>query len=95
MHQFIITQQPHLVKTSEHLDDHDSFEPIKLGCAVDNNDITKTESTYGKLSVVVTYRDCYIEKNGKQALLLIGLGNGVAVNTLFGLTTLLSWKIVI
>ena len=61
----------------ENVYNHDTFDTNKLACAVDNYALAKTESTYGKLTTVVTYRTCYIEKNGKQALLPIVLGNGV------------------
>ena len=47
VHQWIIIQHPHLVKTYEIFDKCDAFEPIKIACAVDN-DAKKTESTYGK-----------------------------------------------
>ena len=62
---------------------------------MENYALTKTESTYGKLTVVVTYCTRYIGENGKQALLPIGLGNILSVNTLLGLPTFISWKIVL
>ena len=68
---------------------------LNLIVLVENDDITKTESTYGKTTVVVTYRDFHIEKNVKQSLLKIGIGNGVAFNSLLGLPTLHSWKFVL
>ena len=60
-----------------------------------NNALTKNESTYGKITVVVTYCDFYIGKNGKQYLLPIIIGNSVSVNNLLGLSKFFSWKIVL
>ena len=91
----IITKHPHMVEIYEKMDIRDEFLPIEIACAVDNYAITKTESTYGKISVVVTYHTNYIGENGKQSLLPIGIGNGVSVNTLIGLPTFFSWKIVL
>ena len=54
VHQRVITQHPHLVETYEQFVEHDEFESIKLAFNVDNNSLTKTESTYGKLTAVVT-----------------------------------------
>ena len=60
---------------------------------MDNDALKKTGSTYVTITVIVTYRNSYIEKNGKKYLLLIGLGNSVAVNIILGLPTYCSWKI--
>ena len=57
-----------------------------------NDALTESESIFGKLTMVVTNRTCYIDKNGKQYLLTIGLDNGVSVNTLIGMSTFRSWK---
>ena len=70
------------METYEQLKNRDSFKPNKLSCAVDKNDLTKTESTYEKIIVFVTYHTVCIDKNGKQCLLPIGLDNGVTVRTL-------------
>ena len=89
VHQMNITQHSHLVETYEFFYNHSAFEPIKLACAVDRDDLKKTESNFGKFTAVVTYRNYYIEGNGQNALLLIVIGNGVAVNTLLILLTFL------
>ena len=81
------------METYSQLDDHNSFEPIKISGAVDNGDITKTEITYGKLAMVLTYHTTYIDKIGKKSLLLIGLSNSVSVNTLIRLPTFCSLKL--
>ena len=52
MHQCIITQHPHLVETYEQFYNRDTFEPIKLNCDVENEHITKSQSTYVKLAAV-------------------------------------------
>ena len=61
VHQCITTHHPHLIETYEFFDDCDTFEPSKLECAVDNDDHTKNESTYGKRTNVVTYHTLYID----------------------------------
>ena len=71
-------------------DVRDAFEPNILSCAVENDYLTKTESTYVKISAVVTYHTCYIKENGKQDLLLISLGNSVAVKILLIMLTFIS-----
>ena len=93
VHQWIITQHPHLVEICEKFDDRDVFEPIKLTCAVYNDVLTSNEFTYVKINAIVTYCTRYIETNGKQALLLIGLGNSVSVNIFCRLPTFCSWEI--
>ena len=60
--QCIIIQHPYMVEIYKQFDIRDAFEPIKLTCSVDNNALTKTESNYGKLPMVVTYHTFYIEK---------------------------------
>ena len=59
---------------------------------MENDSLTKTESTYEEITAAVTYRTRYIEKDCRQALLTIGLGNVVAVNTLLVLPTFCSCK---
>ena len=92
VHQYSMTRHPHLVEIYKQLHNCDTFVTIKIACYVDNDALIKTESTSGKLDTVVTYRTLYINKNGKKYLLPIGLGSSVAVNTLLGLTTFLSWN---
>ena len=79
----------------EQFDDRGLFEPIKLACAVDKYFLTKTYSTYVKITSFLTYRTCYIDENGKQSVLVIGLGNGVAANTILLLGNFCSWEIVL
>ena len=74
LHQWNITQHPELVETYEKFDNHDVFLPFKLYFDVDNDSLAKTESNYGKIPPVVTYSTRYIEKNGKQDLILISIG---------------------
>ena len=62
---------------------------------MENDAPTKTESTYGKLTAVVTYSTRYIEKKGKQVLTPIVLGNGVSVNTIIILPTFFCWEVVL
>ena len=45
---------PHLLEKYEKFDDRDEFEIIKLTCDVGTEYLTKTDSTYGKLTLVVT-----------------------------------------
>ena len=54
MHQWNSHQHPHQVETYENVGNHGVLEPIKIVCDVDNYDLTKTESTYGKITAVVT-----------------------------------------
>ena len=72
--------------------DPNLFDLNKLYCDVYNDALTESESIFGKLTMVVTNRTCYIDKNEKQYLLTIGLDNGVSVNTLIGISTFRSWK---
>ena len=37
LYQWTITQHLHMVEPYEHFDNHDSFEHIKVSCAVDND----------------------------------------------------------
>ena len=37
VYQWTITQHLHMVEPYEHFDNHDSFEHIKVSCAVDND----------------------------------------------------------
>ena len=52
-------------RKNENFHDHDSFEPIKIACDMENDSTTKTESTHSKLTMVVMFYTNYIDKNGK------------------------------
>ena len=58
---------------------------------MDNSYVTKIESTHRKLAAVSTYSTIYIDKNRKQAILTIGLGNGVAVNNIIIMAIFCGW----
>ena len=53
VYQWLVTSHPHLVAKYIQFDDIMPFESLQLHCAVE--DLTKTESMYGKLTAIVCY----------------------------------------
>ena len=92
LHQWVITQHPHLVESYEQFDDANPFRPITLDCAVPQSE---AEKTTGKLTAVVTYKTRYMDEQGKRLTLSFGLGAAIRVNAIIGLPTLRKWKIVL
>ena len=66
-----MTSHPHLVVEYILFDDHRLFEPLQLYCAVE--DLVQTESTHGKLNIIVRYW-LRCKKDGRQVILSFGLG---------------------
>ena len=92
LHQWIITEYPHIVEKYEQYDDAQPFWPITLDCALPASEAEKTTS---KLTAVVTYKTRYVDKQGKNLTLSFGLGESIQVNAIIGLPTIKEWKLVL
>ena len=92
LHQWIITQHPHLVESYEQYDDEHPFRPITLDCAVPQSE---AEKTTGKLTAVVKYKTRYVDKDNNPLTLSFGLGAAIRVNAIIGLPTFKEWKIIL
>ena len=92
LHQWIITEYPHIVEKYEQYDDAQPFQPITLDCALP---ASEAEKTTGKLTAVVTYKTRYVDKEGRSLTLSFGLGESIQVNAIIGLPTFKTWKLVL
>ena len=90
LHQYLITQHPHLVAEYIQYDDSHPFEPIQLQCAVDDNATDLADQN--KLTAIVRYHTPYTDAEGKPVLLSFGLGAHVAVRSILGKPTLKAWQ---
>lgn len=90
LHQYVITQHPHLVAEYVQYDDSHPFEPIQLQCAVD--DATRSSTEHGRLTAIVRYHTPYTDKHGNAVQLSFGLGADVAVRSIIGKPTLKAWQ---
>ena len=88
VHQWLMTEHPHLVTEYIQYDDTTPFQPLQLACAV--RDLEKAESMHGKLAAIICYWLQY-QVNDKHITLFFGLGADVAVNSIVGLPTLRQW----
>ena len=68
------------------------YQPITLDCAIPTSEAKKDN---GKLSAVVIYKTCYINRNGSRMLLSFGLWKVIRVNAIIGLPTFRKWKLVL
>ena len=90
LHQYLITQHPHLVAEYIQYDDSHPFEPIQLQCAVDDDATNLADQS--KLTAIVRYHTPYTNAQGEPVLLSFGLGAHVAVRSILGKPTLKAWQ---
>ena len=67
LHMWIMTIYPDIVASYERFDDKDPFQPIILDYVVP---LSIADKDLGQLSVVVTYKTCYTDKDGKKMITL-------------------------
>lgn len=87
-HMIIMSLFPDIVESFQIFDNPDNlFDPLKLHCAVNNND--NSETNYDDcLTATVTYRTTYQLPDGKPYLITFGLGANIDVNAIIGNPTL-------
>lgn len=83
-----MTQHPKIVAEHIQYDDAYPSQPLKLQCAV--NDLVQAENINGKLITIVRYWMRY-EQGNKKAILSLGLGTDVVVNSIIRLPPLRQW----
>ena len=86
-HQHIRRTCPSLVHSYEEFDGSNPFDPIKLEGAI-STAAEYNPQTHGVLSAVIRYFTPYQDREGKQLLLPVALGNHMAVNTILGNTVI-------
>ena len=86
-HQHIRRTCPSLVHSYEEFDGSNPFDPIKLEGAI-STAAEYNPQTHGVLSAVIRYFTPYQDREGKQLLLPLALGNHMAVNTILGNTVI-------
>ena len=91
--QWLVTKYPKIVDSYEQFDDANPFRTIVLVGALDTDDMEIFES--GKITVVVTYKNCYDKFDGTSVKVSFGLGSFVAVNAIVGLPYLTDWKVIL
>ena len=85
VHQWLITQYPHIVAEYLQYDDAETFEPLTILVVI--KDLEKVDSEHGKLTTIVRYKLRYKQEQ-RPCFLSFGLGKDVAVNSIIGLPTL-------
>ena len=93
LHQWVITNHPHIVASYEEFNDANPFTPLKLDCAVPTLD--GDDDLSGKLTAVVEYRTRYTLPNGSPATVKFGLGKDIRVNAILGLPQQAAWRMII
>ena len=86
LHQWIITTNPDIVEIQIKFDDKNPFDPIRLNCALDE----ENENLRGTVTSLVTYVTRYNNSDEKPILLSFSLRKDVAVNAIIGKPTLKS-----
>ena len=89
LYQWLMTKYQHIVAKYIQHDNIHPFEPLQLHCAVKN--IARIESMHGKLTAIVRYWLRH-KQDGKQVVLLFGLGASVKVNSIVGIPTIKVWN---
>ena len=92
LHMWIITIYPYIVESYKQFDDEVPFQLIMLDCAIP---ATEAERDTGKLSVIVTYKTQYKKTDGTMMRISFGIGEAIKVNTIPGLPTFRTLKLVL
>ena len=96
VHKWIMTSFPHIVAEYLEYNDTESFNPIQLLCAVEDEQRNNSrDDNKGKLTAIVRYWTQYKNKDGSREVISFGLGEDIAANSLLGLPTLKRWKALI
>ena len=90
-HRHACRYNPHLVAEYIQFNDSRPFELLQLQCVVE--DLVKTESMYGKLTLILQYWLHY-EHYDKHAVLSFGLVESIIVNPIVGIPTIKAWKLI-
>ena len=91
VHRCLATRFPHCVAEWRECTDQDSFDPIRLDCAVERQQEDQIDQSRGRLTHIVRYYTPHTYDSGKRVILSSGLGEDVSVNALIGLTDIKRW----
>ena len=92
VYKWLMMTHPHLVVEYMQFDDCWSVEPLQLHCAVE--DLVQTQSVHTNLTTIVRYWLRY-KQDEKQIILSFGLEYSVTVNSIVGIPTIESWRILL
>ena len=92
VYKWLMMTHPHLVVEYMQFDDCWSVEPLQLHCAVE--DLVQAEPMHMKLTTIVRYWLRY-KQDEKQIILSFGLEYSVTVNSIVGIPTIESWRILL